>query len=115
MRRRSRRWPTPRKSAAAYCRRSNSRSARPARKSAADWLRFVVIGGGPTGVELAGTLAEIARHTLPQEFRRIDSRRAEVHLIELADRVLSAFPAALSAKARPQLQDLGVTVHLNHA
>jgi NADH dehydrogenase len=70
----------------------------------------VVIGGGPTGVELAGTLAEIARHTLPQEFRRIDSRRAEVHLIELSDRVLSAFPATLSAKARSQLQQLGVTV-----
>lgn len=79
----------------------------------ADWLRFVVIGGGPTGVELAGTLAEIARHTLPQEFRRIDSRSAEVHLIELGDRVLSAFPATLSDKARPQLRDLGVTVHLN--
>ncbi len=77
---------------------------------AAIWLRFVVIGGGPTGVELAGTLAEIARHTLPQEFRRIDSRRAEVHLIELSDRVLSAFPPALSAKARAQLQQLGVTV-----
>ena len=79
----------------------------------ADWLRFVIIGGGPTGVELAGTLAEIARHTLPHEFRRIDSRRAEVHLVELADRVLNAFPAILSDKARPQLQDLGVTVHLN--
>jgi NADH dehydrogenase len=76
----------------------------------ASWLRFVVIGGGPTGVELAGTLAEIARHTLPQEFRRIDSRRAEVHLIELSDRVLSTFPAALSGKARAQLLDLGVTV-----
>jgi NADH dehydrogenase len=74
------------------------------------WLRFVVIGGGPTGVELAGTLAEIARHTLPQEFRRIDSRRAEVHLIELSDRVLGAFPPALSEKARIQLQQLGVTV-----
>ena len=77
----------------------------------ASWLRFVVIGGGPTGVELAGTLAEIARHTLPQEFRRIDSRSAEVHLIELSDRVLSAFPAALSGKARAQLEQLGVTVH----
>ncbi|MEO6078442.1 MAG: NAD(P)/FAD-dependent oxidoreductase [Steroidobacteraceae bacterium] len=75
------------------------------------WLRFIVIGGGPTGVELAGTLAEIARHTLPQEFRRIDSRSAEVHLIELSDRVLSAFPAALSDKARQQLQRLGVTVN----
>jgi NADH dehydrogenase len=76
-----------------------------------NWLRFVVIGGGPTGVELAGTLAEIARHTLPQEFRRIDSRCAEVHLMELSDRVLSAFPEALSEKARVQLQQLGVTVH----
>ncbi len=84
------------------------RAATPA--ETARWLRFVVIGGGPTGVELAGTLAEIARHTLPQEFRRIDSRRAEVHLIELSDRVLGAFPPALSAKARTQLQHLGVTV-----
>jgi NADH dehydrogenase len=90
-----------------FAERASSEAAR------ADWLRFVVIGGGPTGVELAGTLAEIARHTLPREFRHIDSRRAEVHVIELADRVLSAFPTALSAKALPQLQDLGVTVHLN--
>ena len=77
----------------------------------ASWLRFVVIGGGPTGVELAGTLAEIARHTLPQEFRHIDSRLAEVHLVELSDRVLSGFPAALAAKARVQLERIGVTVH----
>jgi NADH:ubiquinone reductase (H+-translocating) len=76
-----------------------------------DYLRFVVIGGGPTGVELAGTLAEIARHTLPQEFRRIDSRCTEVHLLELGDRVLSSFPSTLSAKAHQQLQQLGVTVH----
>jgi NADH dehydrogenase len=78
----------------------------------ASWLRFVVIGGGPTGVELAGTLAEIARHTLPQEFRRIDSRRAEVYLLEAADRVLGAFPSTLSDKARLQLERLGVTVRL---
>jgi NADH dehydrogenase len=77
----------------------------------ANWLRFVVIGGGPTGVELAGTLAEIARHTLPQEFRHIDSRQAEVHLVELSDRVLSGFPEKLSAKARVQLEHIGVTVH----
>jgi NADH dehydrogenase len=76
-----------------------------------NWLRFVVIGGGPTGVELAGTLAEIARHTLAQEFRHIDSRRAEVHLVELSDRVLSGFPTKLSAKARAQLEHIGVTVH----
>lgn len=74
-------------------------------------LRFVVIGGGPTGVELAGTLAEIARHTLPEEFRRIDSRRSEVHLIEASDRVLGSFPPSLSLKARQQLEQLGVTVH----
>ncbi len=76
-----------------------------------NWLRFVVIGGGPTGVELAGTLAEIARHTLPQEFRRIDSRQAQIHLVELSDRVLSSFPQGLSAKARVQLEKIGVTVH----
>jgi NADH dehydrogenase len=74
-------------------------------------LRFVVIGAGPTGVELAGTLAEIARHTLAQEFRRIDSRSTEVHLIEMGDRVLGSFPVALSVKAQRQLQRLGVTVH----
>jgi NADH dehydrogenase len=55
------------------------------------WLNFVVIGGGPTGVELAGTLVEIARHTLPDEFRRIDSRRARVQLVEGGPRVLAAF------------------------
>jgi NADH dehydrogenase len=85
------------------------RASDPAERSS--WLRFVVIGGGPTGVELAGTLAEIARHTLAQEFRHIDSRRAEVHLVELSDRVLSGFPTKLSAKARAQLEHIGVTVH----
>lgn len=74
------------------------------------WLNFVVIGGGPTGVELAGTLVEIARHTLPDEFRRIDSRRARVCLVEGADRVLAAFEPAASASARRQLQRLGVEV-----
>lgn len=83
----------------------------PSPKERSNWLRFVVIGGGPTGVELAGTLAEIARHTLPQEFRRIDSRQAEVHLVELSERVLSSFPAELSEKARVQLGQIGVTVH----
>ncbi|MEO8306597.1 MAG: NAD(P)/FAD-dependent oxidoreductase [Pseudomonadota bacterium] len=77
----------------------------------ATWLRFVVIGGGPTGVELAGTLAEIARHTLPSEFRNIDSRLAEVHLVELSQRVLGSFPEKLSMKALLQLKQVGVTVH----
>lgn len=73
-------------------------------------LNFVVVGGGATGVELAGTLAEIARHTLRNEFRRIDSRAARVILVEAADRVLQTFPPSLSEKARRQLERLGVEV-----
>lgn len=76
----------------------------------AAWLNFAIIGGGPTGVELAGTLAEIARHTLKHEFRRIDPAQARVRLIEAGPRVLASFPETLSAKARGQLQRLGVEV-----
>ena len=76
------------------------------------WLTFAVIGGGPTGVELAGTLAEIARHTLAREFRRIDPRSARVLLVEGAGRVLGTFPEELSARARAQLERLGVSVWL---
>lgn len=78
----------------------------------ADWLTFVVIGGGPTGVEMAGTLAEIARHTLPGEFRRIDPAQARILLLEGSDRVLQAMPPALSASARRQLERLGVEVRV---
>jgi NADH dehydrogenase len=74
------------------------------------WMTFVVIGAGPTGVEMAGTMTEIAHHTLPMEFRRIDSRRARVVLLEGSDRVLGAFVPSLSAKARQQLDRLGVDV-----
>jgi NADH dehydrogenase len=74
------------------------------------WLTFVVIGAGPTGVEMAGTMAEIAQHTLPQEFRRIDSRRARVVLLEGSERVLGNFVPTLSARAREQLEKLGVDV-----
>jgi NADH:quinone reductase (non-electrogenic) len=74
-------------------------------------LTFAVIGGGPTGVELAGTLAEIARHTLANEFRHIDSRKARVLLIEAGPRVLATFNDKLSDKARAQLEHLGVEVH----
>ena len=74
------------------------------------WLDFAVIGGGPTGVELAGTLAEIARHTLQHEFRHIDPARARVRLVEAGPRILPSFPAALSAKAATQLRRLGVEV-----
>ena len=75
-------------------------------------LRFVVIGGGPTGVEMAGTLAEIARHTLPGEFRGIDPSRAEILLLEGGARILSAYPEPLSASAKAQLESLGVRVRI---
>ncbi|MGI8561077.1 MAG: NAD(P)/FAD-dependent oxidoreductase [Luteimonas sp.] len=73
-------------------------------------MTFAIVGGGPTGVELAGTLAEIARHTLKHEFRRIDPRQARVLLLEAGPDVLPTFPDALSEKARRQLQRLGVEV-----
>eukprot|EP01136_Pigoraptor_vietnamica_P025335 Opistho-1_new@79251 len=78
--------------------------------AAAPWLNFIVIGAGPTGVEMAGTLAEIARHTLKNEFRRIDPASAQVLLLEGSERVLQAFKPELSARAAAQLQGLGVQV-----
>ena len=74
------------------------------------WLSFVIVGGGPTGVELAGTLAEIARHTLRYDFRNIDPASAKVRLVEAGPRVLGDFPEALSHKAEAQLRKLGVEV-----
>ena len=82
----------------------------PARRAA--WLTFVVVGAGATGVELAGTLAEISRHTLRGEFRRFDPHKARVVLVEAGDRVLPPYPADLSEKALAQLERLGVTVWL---
>ena len=76
----------------------------------AAWLSFAIVGGGPTGVELAGTLAEIARHTLKNEFRNINPSDARVRLVEAGPRVLSSFPEDLSEKARRQLEKLGVEV-----
>jgi NADH:ubiquinone reductase (H+-translocating) len=73
-------------------------------------LNMVVIGGGPTGVELAGTLAEITRHALAQDFRAIDPTRTRILLIEAGPRVLAAYPEDLSASAEKQLQKLGVEV-----
>lgn len=78
-------------------------------------LTFAIVGGGPTGVELAGTLAEIARQTLKREFRRIDPRQARVLLLEAGPRVLSTFPESLSAKAQQQLERLGVEVRTGSA
>jgi NADH:quinone reductase (non-electrogenic) len=74
------------------------------------WLTFVVIGAGPTGVEMAGTLAEIARLTLRGEFRHIDPSRARVILVEGTSRVLPPYPPDLSDHARRSLESLGVTV-----
>ncbi|MGB3496097.1 MAG: NAD(P)/FAD-dependent oxidoreductase [Elainellaceae cyanobacterium] len=74
------------------------------------WLNFVIVGGGPTGVELAGALAELAYHTLRKDFRRIDTAEAQILLIEGMDRVLPPYPAELSAKAQDDLETLGVTV-----
>jgi NADH:ubiquinone reductase (H+-translocating) len=76
-------------------------------------LEFVVIGGGATGVEFAGALAELARRGLANEFRRIDPRTAKVHLVEGGPRVLSAFPPHLSEKAAKDLAALGVQVRTN--
>jgi NADH:ubiquinone reductase (H+-translocating) len=76
-------------------------------------LTTVVIGAGPTGVELAGTMVELARHTLPNEFRHIEPRKARVLLIEGGKRVLGNYPEVLSASAERQLRQLGVELHLN--
>ncbi len=77
------------------------------------YLTFVVVGGGPTGVELAGQIAEIARDTVKRDFRKIDPRTARIVLVEGADRVLLAFPERLSEKGKEQLEKLGVTVRLD--
>jgi NADH dehydrogenase len=84
------------------------READPARRR--ELLTFVVVGGGPTGVELAGSIAEIARHTLARNFRNFDPAEARVILVEGRNRVLPTYPEELSAKAATQLERLGVTV-----
>jgi NADH dehydrogenase len=78
------------------------------------WLTFVVVGAGPTGVEIAGQIAELARDTLPSDFRRMDPREARVLLVETADRVLTTFAPSLSAKAAAALETLGVTPLVGH-
>jgi NADH:ubiquinone reductase (H+-translocating) len=75
-------------------------------------LTSVVIGGGPTGVEMAGTMVEIARHTLKGEFRRFEPHKARVLLIEGGPRVLASYPQALSDSAKRQLEKIGVEVRL---
>jgi NADH:ubiquinone reductase (H+-translocating) len=73
-------------------------------------LTFVVVGGGPTGVELAGAIADISRTVLVDDFRRIDPSRARILLVEASPRILGAFPAELSARARRDLEAIGVEV-----
>jgi NADH:quinone reductase (non-electrogenic) len=77
------------------------------------WLTFVVVGAGPTGVEMAGQIAEIAHDTLRRDFRRVDTRIAKVILVEAVDRVLTSFPPRLSGKALRSLEELGVTPMLD--
>ena len=74
------------------------------------WMSFVIVGAGPTGVELAGALCEIARDALPRDFRTIDTKDARVLLVELTDRVLPTYPRSLSKAAERQLAQLGTTV-----
>lgn len=85
----------------------------PARREAL--LTFVVVGGGPTGVELAGAVGEMARHTLRGNFRRIDPASARVLLLEAGGRILTAYPEKLSVRAARDLTRIGATVWLNAA
>lgn len=81
----------------------------------AKWLTFVVIGAGPTGVELAGTIAELAKETLKDDFRNYDTQRARVVLVEAGQRILPGFVEPLSKYAHRALEDLGVEIRLGHA
>ena len=78
------------------------------------WLTFVIVGAGPTGVEMAGQIAELANDTVRREFRYMDPRMTRVLLVEMADRILTSFPPQLSAKAARSLENLGVTPLLQH-
>ena len=77
------------------------------------WQRFVIVGGGPTGVELAGALAELAYQTILRDFRRVNPLLTEIHLVEAHHSLLKSFPQKLSRKARQQLERLNVRIHLN--
>jgi NADH dehydrogenase len=82
----------------------------PDKKQRRAWTTFVIIGGGPTGVELAGALAEIAGRTLARDFRRFDPRKTRVVLIERGERILAAFDEELSRRAESELESLGIEV-----
>ena len=87
--------------------------AEPDPEQQAAWLTFAVVGGGPTGVEMAGQIGELAQDTLKNDFRHIDSRNGRILLIEATDRLLTSFPPSLSAKAQRSLEHKGVTPMLN--
>ena len=74
------------------------------------YMTFVIVGGGPTGVELAGIIPDVARHALAEDFRAIDTRQTRVVLLEGGPRLLPSFPESLSARARRDLEELGVEV-----
>src|SRR6202521_4576744 len=93
----------PPKFAGASCSRSSERSR---------LMNLVIVGGGPTGVELAGALAELARRALAKDFRNIDPRVARIILVEAGPRLLSSFPEDLSDDATRRLEQLGVEVRL---
>jgi NADH dehydrogenase len=76
----------------------------------ADWMTFVLVGAGATGIELAGMIAELAHHTLVRDFRQIDTRQARILVVEGLERVLPSYPVDLSSKARESLTRLGVEV-----
>ncbi len=78
-----------------------------------EWMTFLIIGAGPTGVELAGTIGELARTTLKNDFRNINTEDAEIILVEGQDHVLPAYPEELSVKAKESLENLGVSIRVN--
>lgn len=82
---------------------------------AAQWLTFIVVGAGPTGVEMAGQIAELARHTLKHDYRHIDPRQARVILLDGAPSILSSFDERLAAKATSRLERMGVEIRLGAA
>jgi NADH dehydrogenase len=84
------------------------RESDPARRKA--WLTFVIVGGGPTGVELAGAIGEMSRFTLARDFRRIDPKLTRVILIEAGPRILPSFPPELASRAARDLESLGVQI-----
>ncbi|MFO0952311.1 MAG: NAD(P)/FAD-dependent oxidoreductase [Isosphaeraceae bacterium] len=92
-----------------YAFEAAEREPDPARRAA--WLTFVIVGGGPTGVELSGAVSEIARHALARDFRHIDPTLASVVVLEGSPRILHAYPEDLSKSAQKQLERLGVEIH----